>query len=81
MLDVGHRVWKPRLHEIASGLLGDSENAIPYLALARANGFWPKVSEGSKDRLRIGIVGRVRQGWSSPPSFIERRLQCITLGG
>jgi len=27
-------LWKPRLHEIASGLLGDSEDAIPYLALA-----------------------------------------------
>jgi len=32
-------LWKPRLHEIASGLLGDSEDAIPYLALAQANSF------------------------------------------
>ncbi|WP_258164149.1 NAD(P)/FAD-dependent oxidoreductase [Pseudomonas sp. 17104299] len=30
--------WKPRLHEVAAGLRGDSE-AIPYLALARVNNF------------------------------------------
>ena len=32
-------LWKPRLHEVASGLLGESDDAIPYLALARTNGF------------------------------------------
>jgi NADH dehydrogenase len=32
-------LWKPRLHEVAAGVLGDSEDAIPYLALGHANGF------------------------------------------
>jgi NADH dehydrogenase len=32
-------LWKPRLHEVAAGVLGDSEDAIPYLALGQANGF------------------------------------------
>lgn len=32
-------LWKPRLHEVAAGVLGDSEDAIPYLALSRTNGF------------------------------------------
>jgi NADH:ubiquinone reductase (H+-translocating) len=32
-------LWKPRLHEVAAGVLGDSEDAIPYLALGRANSF------------------------------------------
>jgi NADH:ubiquinone reductase (H+-translocating) len=32
-------LWKPRLHEVAAGVLGDGEDAIPYLALAQANGF------------------------------------------
>jgi NADH dehydrogenase len=32
-------LWKPRLHEVAAGVLGDSEDAISYLALAQANGF------------------------------------------
>src|SRR5580692_12780745 len=32
-------LWKPRLHEVAAGVLGDGEGAIPYLALGHANGF------------------------------------------
>jgi NADH dehydrogenase len=32
-------LWKPRLHEVAAGMLGDSEDAIPYLALGHANSF------------------------------------------
>jgi NADH dehydrogenase len=32
-------LWKPRLHEVAAGVLGDSGDAIPYLALGQANGF------------------------------------------
>jgi len=32
-------LWKPRLHEVAAGVLGNNEDAIPYLALAQANGF------------------------------------------
>jgi NADH dehydrogenase len=32
-------LWKPRLHEVAAGALGDSEDAIPYLALGQVNGF------------------------------------------
>ncbi|WP_423392044.1 NAD(P)/FAD-dependent oxidoreductase [Burkholderia sp. LMG 21824] len=31
-------LWKPRLHEVAVGLRGDGD-AVPYLALAQANGF------------------------------------------
>src|ERR1700689_209843 len=30
-------LWKPRLHEVAAGVLGDSQDAIPYLALGHAN--------------------------------------------
>jgi NADH dehydrogenase len=32
-------LWKPRLHEVAAGLVGPTEDAISYLALARTNGF------------------------------------------
>jgi NADH:ubiquinone reductase (H+-translocating) len=32
-------LWKPRLHEVAAGVLGDSEDAIPYLAVGQMNGF------------------------------------------
>jgi NADH dehydrogenase len=32
-------LWKPRLHEVAAGVLGDNEDAIPYLALGQVNGF------------------------------------------
>lgn len=32
-------LWKPRLHEVAAGLAGTSEDAISYLALATANRF------------------------------------------
>ena len=32
-------LWKPRLHEVAAGLVGPTDDAISYLALARANGF------------------------------------------
>jgi hypothetical protein len=32
-------LWKPRLHEVAARVLGESEDAIPYLAPAQANGF------------------------------------------
>ncbi|MET0936103.1 MAG: NAD(P)/FAD-dependent oxidoreductase [Luteibacter sp.] len=31
--------WKPRLHELAAGLLGDGEEAVPYLAHAQAHGY------------------------------------------
>jgi NADH dehydrogenase len=34
-----HHLWKPRLHEIAAGVLDDTEDAISYLALAQANDF------------------------------------------
>jgi NADH dehydrogenase len=36
---VSQHLWKPRLHEVAAGVLGDSEDAIPYLALGQVNGF------------------------------------------
>jgi NADH dehydrogenase FAD-containing subunit len=47
-------LWKPRLHEVAARVLGDSEAAIQYLALARANGLslsfgpgaWPRCDRG-----------------------------------
>jgi NADH:ubiquinone reductase (H+-translocating) len=32
-------LWKPRLHEVAAGLLGAGEDEISYLALGRANRF------------------------------------------
>jgi NADH dehydrogenase len=32
-------LWKPRLHEVAAGVLNGSEDAIPYLALAKSNSF------------------------------------------
>lgn len=32
-------LWKPRLHEVAAGLLGVGEDETSYLALARANHF------------------------------------------
>jgi NADH dehydrogenase len=31
--------WKPRLHELAAGLLGDGEEAVPFLAHAQAHGY------------------------------------------
>ncbi len=34
-----HHLWKPRLHEIAAGLLGAGEDETSYLALAQANHF------------------------------------------
>ncbi|MGX8014341.1 NAD(P)/FAD-dependent oxidoreductase (plasmid) [Mesorhizobium sp. ORM8.1] len=34
-----HHLWKPRLHEVAAGLLGAGEDEMSYLALARANHF------------------------------------------
>jgi NADH dehydrogenase len=34
-----HHLWKPRLHEVAAGLLGAGEDETSYLALARANHF------------------------------------------
>jgi len=36
--DASH-FWKPRLHELAAGLLGDGEEAVPYLAHAQAHGY------------------------------------------
>lgn len=35
----GSHLWKPRLHEVAAGLLAAGEEATSYLALARANHF------------------------------------------
>jgi NADH:ubiquinone reductase (H+-translocating) len=34
-----NHLWKPRLHELAAGLIGAGEDETSYLALARANGF------------------------------------------
>lgn len=34
-----HHLWKPRLHEVATGLLGAGEDETSYLALGRANHF------------------------------------------
>jgi NADH:ubiquinone reductase (H+-translocating) len=34
----GH-LWKPRLHEVAAGLLGPGEDETSYLAIGRANNF------------------------------------------
>ncbi|QWT21685.1 NAD(P)/FAD-dependent oxidoreductase [Bacillus sp. NP157] len=31
--------WKPRLHELAAGLLGDGEEAVPFLAHGTAHGY------------------------------------------
>lgn len=31
--------WKPRLHELAAGLLGDGEEAVPFLAHAQAHNY------------------------------------------
>lgn len=31
--------WKPRLHELAAGLLGDGEEAVPFLAHAQSHGY------------------------------------------
>jgi NADH:ubiquinone reductase (H+-translocating) len=31
--------WKPRLHEVAAGLINPGEGAVSYLALARSHGF------------------------------------------
>ena len=36
--DASH-FWKPRLHELAVGLLGDGEEAVPYLAHAQSHGY------------------------------------------
>jgi len=36
--DASH-FWKPRLHELAAGLLGDGEEAVPYLAHAQSHGY------------------------------------------
>jgi NADH dehydrogenase len=36
--DASH-FWKPRLHELAAGLLGDGEEAVPFLAHAQAHGY------------------------------------------
>src|SRR5271170_3337496 len=32
-------LWKPRLHEVAVGLISPDEDAVPYLALGHANHF------------------------------------------
>ncbi|WP_369929661.1 NAD(P)/FAD-dependent oxidoreductase [Xanthomonas sp. NCPPB 2632] len=36
--DASH-FWKPRLHELAAGLLGDGEEAVPFLAHGQAHGY------------------------------------------
>jgi NADH dehydrogenase len=36
--DTSH-FWKPRLHELAVGLLGDGEEAVPFLAHAQSHGY------------------------------------------
>lgn len=36
--DASH-FWKPRLHELAAGLLGDGEEAVSYLAHGQAQGY------------------------------------------
>lgn len=36
--DASH-FWKPRLHELAVGLLGDGEEAVPFLAHGHAHGY------------------------------------------
>jgi NADH dehydrogenase len=33
------RLWKPRLHEVAAGLIGAGEDETAYLAIGRANNF------------------------------------------
>src|SRR5271168_923661 len=32
-------LWKPRLHEVAAGLISPGDDAVPYLALSQANHF------------------------------------------
>src|SRR5277367_875984 len=36
---VASHLWKPRLHEVAVGLISPGEDAVPYLALGQANNF------------------------------------------
>lgn len=36
--DASH-FWKPRLHELAAGLLGDGEEAVPFLAHGHSHGY------------------------------------------
>src|SRR5277367_3195882 len=36
---VASHLWKPRLHEVAVGLISPDEDAVPYLSLGQANNF------------------------------------------
>ncbi len=44
--------WKPRLHELAAGLLGDGEEAVPFLAHAQSHGY--RYEPGALERVDTG---------------------------
>lgn len=49
--DASH-FWKPRLHELAAGLLGDGEEAVSYLAHGQAHGY--RYEPGTLVRVEAG---------------------------
>lgn len=51
--DASH-FWKPRLHELAAGLLGDGEEAVPFLAHAQSHGY--RFEPGAL--LKVDTVGK-----------------------
>jgi NADH:ubiquinone reductase (H+-translocating) len=73
-------LWKPRLHEVAAGVLGDNEDAIPYLTLAQINSFRFYLGalvglDATKKVITIGPVLTAR----GDPLLRERVLEYDTL--
>lgn len=75
-----NHLWKPRLHELAAGLIGAGEDETSYLALARANRFQYKLGaltalDAASKTITISAV----DDSEGKPFLAERRIRYDTL--
>ena len=75
-----NHLWKPRLHELAAGLLGAGEDETSYLALARMNHFHYRLGALSAlDPVNKTITISAVADSAGNPFLAERQLRYDTL--
>ena len=72
-------LWKPRLHEVAVGLMNDGEDATSFLGQGLANGFsfeWGPLAglDSARKIIRVGPVAGHGTSQSDAPILPEREL-------
>ena len=67
LVDRNHsHLWKPLLHEVATGSLDEGVDALSYLAHARNHGF----------QFQLGSVADINRKPLRCPSCVTRRVSC-----